>query len=225
MTKFEVGRGLSYQVDATAFMKAMGAIGYKEGRSINQLFIWAKADRKAQDTIVETGTIPSRTLKKLCDAFYKTPEYFGVDTNAPLRKRNADDTRGQSDDAQSQHKAEQTVLPIGQKNEEPSRLFEAISQLTLAVENAVLEIRALKQSNASCIHTLTMEVSNLHDTLKARPVIEPAVLKRIIEEGTDHDHTDDVMRGIKCAKDTLTDATFIGAKKALFRKEEERNKK
>lgn len=224
MKAFTAIRGLMYPIEAETFEKAIGKIMSEEGLGLSQMFALARADRNTPYTVNRTGTIASRSLYKLCNTYHKEPEYFGADINRPYSSHTGRPV-WTPESNENKPKAEQTVMPIEKASDNTGELLEAIKNLTVAVENVSLEIRALKQSNAGCFHALHMEVSNLRDTLKARPVIEPAVLKKIIEEGTNHDHTDDVMRGIKCAKETITDATFIGVKKALFRKEEEKNRK
>lgn len=224
MKTFTAIRGLVYPIEAETFEKAIGKIMTEEGLGLTQMFALARADRNTPYTVNRTRTIASRSLYKLCNTYHKEPEFFGADVNSPYSSHTGRPI-WTPESSENKPKAEQTTMPIEETIKNDDELLKAVKSLIVAVENVSLEIRALKQSNAGCFHALHVEVSNLHDTLKARPVIESAVLKRIIEEGTNHDHTDDVMRGIKCAKETLTDATFIGAKRALFRKEEERNKK
>ena len=134
---------MSYPVDVDAFIKAMNTIGYKQNRTMNQLFVWAKADRNSRQIIEKTRTIPSRTLYKLCTEFTTTPEYLGVDVSTPLRKRINEYAYEPVDDQKSERKAEQTALPI-----------EPTSDL-----NDLLEI----------VRVLHTEVRNMHDELKANP--------------------------------------------------------
>lgn len=117
----------------------------------------------------------------------------------------------------------ETVAPPA---EGESELLAAITKLTIAVDNVTLEIRALKQKNAEIGRDLYAELSDFHDMVKATPSpIAPADLKKVIEEGTNHDHTGDVMRGIKCAKDDIIDYIAFGVRKADRRRKDEEGRK
>ena len=111
------------------------------------------------------------------------------------------------------------------KSEDSSEMVEMLKKLIEAVENVSLEIRALKNKVDQVGSDLSSDINELHQMINAKPTpIAPADLKKIIVEGTYHDKTDEIMRGLKCSKDMLIETVSFGINKSLQKQEANRRK-
>lgn len=119
------------------------------------------------------------------------------------------------------------IIPEEQEEQsgEPLETGELLQKLIEAVENVSLEIRALKNKVDQVGSDLSSDINELHQMINAKPTpIAPADLKKIIEEGTDHDKTEDIIRGLKCSKDVLIETVSFGINRSLQKQEANRRK-